>query len=162
MDHQLDLQLDKETALPPGLVWRALTEPNLLRKWFVPAPWSLAEVELDLYPGGKFSTTMRSPEGELYPDTGSILEVIPERKLVWTSVLEEGFRPKKSPENAPDAFGMTAVIELVPLPDGGTRYTATVLHADEEGRKRHEEMGFESGWSAAFDQLVALMSEEKG
>ena len=32
------------------------------------------------------------------------------------------------------------------------------MHADAEGSKRHDEMGFHEGWGAALDQLVALMS----
>jgi uncharacterized protein YndB with AHSA1/START domain len=37
----------------------------------------------------------------------------------------------------------------------GTRYTATAIHRDEAGRRRHEEMGFHAGWGKALDQLVA-------
>jgi uncharacterized protein YndB with AHSA1/START domain len=29
------------------------------------------------------------------------------------------------------------------------------MHRDEEGRKRHEDMGFHEGWGKALDQLVA-------
>jgi uncharacterized protein YndB with AHSA1/START domain len=35
-------------------------------------------------------------------------------------------------------------------------YTATAIHRDEAGARAHAEMGFEHGWSAAFDQLVEL------
>jgi uncharacterized protein YndB with AHSA1/START domain len=38
---------------------------------------------------------------------------------------------------------------------GGTRYTATVIHADEDGCKKHAAMGFREGWGKALDQLVA-------
>jgi uncharacterized protein YndB with AHSA1/START domain len=41
----------------------------------------------------------------------------------------------------------------------GTRYTATVIHADEGGCKRHAAMGFEQGWGAALDQLVAMVKK---
>ena len=39
----------------------------------------------------------------------------------------------------------------------GTHYTATAIHRDEAGRKRHEEMGFFEGWGKCLDQLVALV-----
>ncbi|MGZ5152518.1 MAG: SRPBCC domain-containing protein [Burkholderiales bacterium] len=38
----------------------------------------------------------------------------------------------------------------------GTKYTALAIHKDEEGRKKHEEMGFYDGWGTALDQLVAV------
>ena len=48
---------------------------------------------------------------------------------------------------------------LIELADEGqdTRYTATVLHADETGCNKHAGMGFEAGWGAALDQLVAMV-----
>jgi hypothetical protein len=30
------------------------------------------------------------------------------------------------------------------------------MHADPDTRRRHDAMGFHSGWGAAFDQLVAV------
>ncbi len=39
--------------------------------------------------------------------------------------------------------------------ESGTRYVATALHRDPEGREKHERMGFHNGWGAALDQLVA-------
>ena len=50
---------------------------------------------------------------------------------------------------------MTAIIALDDTP-GGTKYTATVIHADEESCQKHAAMGFHHGWGAALDQLVAL------
>jgi len=50
----------------------------------------------------------------------------------------------------------TAMVELVDH-EQGTRYTATVIHADEAGCNKHAEMGFEGGWGAALDQLVAMI-----
>ena len=71
------------------------------------------------------------------------------------SRVEPGFRP------AVTSFGVplfTAVIEMEPI-DDGTRSTATVRHADAEGRQAHADMGFEAGWGAALDQLVELMRD---
>jgi uncharacterized protein YndB with AHSA1/START domain len=31
------------------------------------------------------------------------------------------------------------------------------MHATEEARGRHEAMGFHDGWSAALDQMVAMI-----
>ena len=39
LDPELDLELDRETDVAPELVWRAWTEPELLKQWFTPRPW---------------------------------------------------------------------------------------------------------------------------
>lgn len=156
IDPKLDLVLEREVDVPPELVWRAWTTPELLRQWFTPRPWETPECEVDLRPGGIFRTVMRSPEGEEFDNTGCYLEVVPEERLAWTSVLGPGYRPHP-PD--PDDLPMSALIELAPNGSGGTRYRATAIHGDQALRNRHEEMGFQEGWGAALDQLVDLMKD---
>ncbi len=71
-DPTLDLELRREVDVPPHLVWRAWTEPELLMKWFTPAPWRTTACELDLRPGGKFRTVMEGPNGEKNDSTGCV------------------------------------------------------------------------------------------
>jgi len=153
MDPALDLVLARDLTIPPADVWRAWTDPDLLVQWFTPRPWRTTEAEIELHAGGMFRTVMAGPDGESGGGTGCILEVVPERRLVWTGALLPGFRPTVGEFGVPL---FTAVIEMEPSGDG-TRYTATVKHADEEGRRLHDEMGFQAGWGAALTQLVELM-----
>jgi uncharacterized protein YndB with AHSA1/START domain len=147
-DPKRDLVLEREIEVPRELVWEVWTKPEHLPHWFVPAPWSLAECEIDLRPGGRFRTVMRSPEGELHPGDGCFLEVVPLERLVFTDALAPGFRPAENPF-------FTAILTLEALGARRTRYVATAMHRDEAGRARHEDMGFHTGWGAALDQLVA-------
>jgi uncharacterized protein YndB with AHSA1/START domain len=145
--------------VPRPLIWRAWTEPALLMPWFCPLPWKTIACEIDLRPGGTFSTTMQSPEGKNFANSGCYLEVIPNQKLVWTNAMLPGFRPSPPSATCGDEsvdFKFTAVIDLADHV-GGTHYRATVLHADEAGAKQHAAMGFEAGWGAALDQLVAMI-----
>lgn len=156
---KLDLTFERMVDVPKELVWRAWTEPALLKQWFCPLPWKTIDAEIDLRPGGIFRTTMQSPEGKDFPNSGCYLEVIPNEKLVWTNALLPGFRPSASSPTCGDGqvdFKFTATIELADHP-AGTRYTATVIHADEAGCKQHAAMGFEHGWGIALDQLVAMV-----
>jgi uncharacterized protein YndB with AHSA1/START domain len=152
----LDLVLERNIDVSPERVWAAWTEPELLVQWFTPAPWSTESVDIDLRPGGRCVTTMKSPEGELFPNVGCYIHVEPHRLLVFTSVMTEDFRPV-TPENGA-GLGFTARIEIEPTPTGGTRYRAIAMHANEADAKQHSDMGFTDGWGAALDQLVALMT----
>jgi len=145
-DPKLDLVLERVVDVPPELVWRAWTEPEHLKVWFCPKPWSVSHCEMDLRPGGRFYTVMRSPEGEEHPGDGCFLEVVPNERLVWTDALLPGYRP------AEKSF-MTAILTLQPE-GSGTRYKAVALHGNEASRKQHEDMGFNEGWSTVLDQLV--------
>lgn len=150
-DPALDLKLEREIDVPVELVWKAWTTPDHLRHWFVPKPWTVTSCEIDLRPGGTFRTTMRSPEGQEFPNLGCYLEVVPNRRLVFTDTLLPGFRP------APKPF-FTAFLLLEPR-GTGTRYTALAVHGDADARKRHEDMGFHHGWGTVVDQMVAHIKQ---
>ena len=156
---QLDLTFTRTIDVPKELVWRAWTEPELLMPWFCPLPWKTIDCEIDLRPGGIFRTTMQSPEGMTFPNIGCYLEICHEKRLVWTNALLPGFRPVSLAQDGNEEHGhflFTAMIELTDT-DAGTSYTATVIHADEAGCKKHQAMGFEQGWGAALEQLVAMI-----
>ena len=162
-DTKLDLYLERVVDIAPELVWAAWTQAEHIVHWFTPAPWQTTACEIDLRPGGVFATTMRSPEGQDFPNEGCVLEVVANRKFVWTGELLRGYRPRPTvrPDGKPcDDIAMTVVISLAPAPNGGTRYSALAIHKDEAGRKAHAEMGFHDGWNAALDQLVAYMKAQ--
>lgn len=157
-DSRLDLQLQRDVDVPAADLWRAWTTPEILMKWFCPLPWKVVECEIDLRPGGIFRTVMQSPEGQRMPSNeGTYLLVEPEKRLVWTNALAPGFRPRPAPENLQLGFAFVVDLTLAPLPSGGTRYCAHVMHADEGGKDAHAAMGFAQGWGIALNQLVALV-----
>ena len=163
-DPALDLVMTRQTDVPVDLVWKAWTTPELLKQWFTPRPWMTTECKMDLRPGGQFLTVMESPEGDRFPGEACILEVVEARRLVWTSGLLPGYRPRAvmpKSESGNESFPFTAIIEMEPN-GTGTSYRATVIHGDEESKRLHDGMGFETGWGSAFDQLVELMSARAG
>ena len=148
----LDLIFERTTSLPVDKLWQAWTDPNTLMKWFCPRPWRVVDARLDLRPGGEFYTLMQSPEGQSFPNNGCYLEIVPQKKLVWTNMMAAGFRPI---EDAKMGFPFTGTLSFEKGANG-TIYKAVVAHADEQGRKKHEQMNFQEGWGIAFSQLVEL------
>lgn len=154
-DPSLDLSFERLVDLPPEAIWAAWTQPERLMPWFCPRPWTTIACEIDLRPGGKFHTVMRSPEGQEFPNGGCYLEVVPNRRLVWTNTLGPGFRPV--PAKAVEGFFFfTGIVTLTPE-GAGTRYQARVVHGTAEDCQKHAAMGFEQGWGIALDQLVAFV-----
>lgn len=129
--------------------------------WFTPAPWRTTKCQIDLRIGGAFLTEMQGPEPEQhFSGVGCYLELIPNRRLVWTNALLPGFRPNPSfADSSCGDFPFTASIELEPIATG-SRYTATVQHRDAAGRAQHAAMGFEEGWGKALQQLIDYMQSQ--
>lgn len=146
-----DLVLERDVPISGEQLWKGWTDPTILTQWFTPAPWITSEADIDPVPGGIFRTVMRGPNGERSEGSGCVLEAVENHRFVWTSALEPGHRPVVSSEG----FLFTAIIEFIPS-DRGTLYRATARHATAADATAHAEMGFEAGWGAALDQLVAL------
>lgn len=144
-----ELTLSRLIAAPRSAVYRAWTDPALLKRWFTPRPWTTPVVELDVRPGGTSHIVMRGPDGAEFPNHGVYLEVVPNERLVFTDAYVRAWEPAAKPF-------MTGIISFADEA-GGTRYTARVLHWTEADREAHEQMGFHDGWGKATDQLVALL-----
>ena len=151
---ELDLELTRLLSAPPALVWRCWTEPELICQWFCPKPWSVSEAIVDLRPGGRFFTLMNGPAGEKVPNEGSFLEVVPQRKLVFTDIFGADYAPVAVPLSG---AGLSFAAILTFEPEGsGTRYRAVARHRSPEDAETHRKMGFHEGWGAAADQLEDL------
>jgi uncharacterized protein YndB with AHSA1/START domain len=143
-----ELVLTRLIAAPRAKLWRAWTEPELLKQWFASLPYTTPVAELDLRPGGRCLVVMRDPEGRDWPNPGVYLDVVENERLVFTDAFVSAWEPSAKPF-------MTAIVTLADE-NGGTRYTARVLHWTVADREEHERMGFHQGWGQCADQLAAL------
>lgn len=143
-----ELVLTRLIDAPREKVYRAWTDPELLKQWFAPKPWTTPVAELDVRPGGSGLIVMRSPEGQDMPNHGTYLEVVPNERLVSTDAFTRAWEPSTKP----------FMLLIVTFEDEGgkTRYTARVRHWTVEDKEAHEKMGFHEGWGQCTDQLAAL------
>jgi uncharacterized protein YndB with AHSA1/START domain len=144
-----DLFLTRVIDAPPDKVYQAWTDKNLLEQWFCPRPWRVSVIQNDLRAGGASLMTMHGPEGEEFPNRGVYLDVVPNKRLVFTDAFTQAWEPSEK------AF-MVAEVTFEDL-GGKTRYSAHVRHWSEQDREAHEKMGFHEGWAKATEQLVALV-----
>lgn len=146
-----ELVLTRLIDAPREKLFRAWTDPELMKQWFVPRPWTLSKVEIDVRPGGSSLIVMRDPEGNEYPNPGVYLEVVENEKLVFTDAYTEAWVPSGKPF-------MTAIVTFEDE-SGKTRYTARARHWTAEDRETHEKMGFHEGWGQCADQLAELVAK---
>ena len=145
-----ELMLTRLIDAPREKLFRAWTEPALLKQWFAPLPYTTPVVELDVRPGGSSLVVMLSPDGQEIPNRGVYLDVVKDERLVFTDAYTKAWEPSLKP--------MMTVILTFEDEDGKTRYTARVRHWTAADRETHEKMGFHEGWGRCADQLADLVT----
>src|SRR4051812_36036557 len=146
-----ELVISRLIDAPRERVYRAWTDPELLKQWFAPKPWTTPTVTLDVRAGGANVIVMRGPDGNEFPNRGVYLEVVPNERLVFTDAYTSAWEPSAKP--------FMTVILTFENEGGKTRYTARVRHWSVADRESHEKMGFEQGWGQCADQLTALVTK---
>lgn len=150
VDPTLDIVIERTIDAPVALVWEALTKPEHLKEWYMPKAFGrVARAELELRPGGIFSIDIAVGDDQEFPNLGCILEVVPQQRLAWTSMLFPGYRPATF-----DDVPITAIVTMEAA-GKGTRYTFTALHRDEADLAKNKESGWLEGTTIAVDQFAA-------
>jgi len=140
-----ELVIERYIAASPKTVYKVWTER--LEEWWCPKPWTTELVEQDLRPGGRSAMIMRGPGGEEQKLEGVILEVVPNKRIVFTNAFTAGWIPQTP--------FMVGFFEF--MPDGkGTLYRAGSRHWDLASQRQHKDMGFYEGWAKVAEQLAEL------
>lgn len=155
-DPKLDFAIERFIDAPPRLVWEALTKPEHLKEWYMPKAWGrVSRAEMDLRPGGMFSIDIAVGDGPEVPNLGCFLDVVPMKRLAWTSMLFPGYRPAVF-----DDIPITAIVTMEAV-RSGTRYVFTALHRNEADLETNKASGFYQGTEIAVDQFVEHVSAMK-
>jgi len=119
-------------------VWRAITEPEMLKKWMAPSyAFTVPVAETELRVGGRYHIVMNSPDGQVHDVSGVYREIVPNRKLVYTWAW------KTTPERE-----SLVTIELKATGNGTELTLRHEQFADEEARNHHEQ-----GWNGCLARL---------
>ena len=140
------LVLDLEAVLPAPrpVVFKALTDPDDLAKWWGPKGFTSPSVEVDHRVGGAYRIAMQPPDGDLFYLSGEFREVDPPGRLAYTFRWED-------PD--PDDQETVVTLSLRDL-DGPTELVlAQGPFATEPRRALHRD-----GWTDCFDRLQSLLS----
>ena len=130
----------------PGLVFDALTRPELLKLWYGPSGWSFDVCEIDLKVGGRWHFVSRRPDGKKIGQLGVYREIVPGERLVNTESWEDW-----------DA-GETLVTTVLTGHDGKTTLTSTILFPSQEVRDTVLKSGLEHGAKETYDKLAAVLA----
>lgn len=136
---------------PPQLVFRAWTDAELLRQWWLGPPGMvMLRCDIDARKGGSWRMEQQDRDGNVYAFYGEHLEFDPPRRLSQTFRMDmDGLRDppiKETLEFAEDG--------------DGTLVTGRSLCPSMEARNGMIASGMEEGMNASFDRLVDVLAQE--
>jgi uncharacterized protein YndB with AHSA1/START domain/effector-binding domain-containing protein len=142
--------ITRRFAAPPQAVYRAHTEPKLIRKWMLgPEGWTMPVCACDARPGGKFRYEWADCKGGGFYITGEFIELAPFSKIVH---VERMHLPEPTPDNH---------IETRFEVDGnGTFMTMKMTLPDAETRAAMLATGMEHGMEASYARFESQVSNE--
>jgi uncharacterized protein YndB with AHSA1/START domain len=136
----------REFDAPRHLLYRAYTEPDLIRRWWSGERGEVTSVDVDLRVGGKWRYVMTANAGFEVAFHGTFREIVPNDRLVTTEVFE-GVPVENEDEDA--ALNFVTFEEV----DGCTTLTTLVECHTQEVRDMIIESGMEGGMQEAMDRL---------
>jgi uncharacterized protein YndB with AHSA1/START domain len=148
-----EVELTRIFAAPRHLVFDALTKPELLRKWYGPAGWTLDVCEVDLKVGGAWRFVVRRPDGKAIGQKGFYREIVPGERIVNTESWEDW-----------DA-GECLVTTVLDEKNGQTTFTSTILFPSQVVRDTVVKAGLEHSAASSYiklDQFLVSVVLEQG
>ena len=134
--------ITREFDAPAHLVYRACTEPDLVRRWWTGKRGEMTVCEIDLRVGGRWRYSMTAcPSGDEVTFYGEYREIVPNERIICTEVF--------APFPDDGAVNTMTLTEH----DGRTTLTTLVQHSTPQARDMHINSGMEGGMQEAFDKL---------
>lgn len=143
-----EIVMTREFDAPRHLVWRAMTEPDLIKRWLgVHNGWVMAVCEMGTKPGDPYRWVWRGPDGTEMGMGGVILEIAAPERLVATERFDQSWYPG-------EAVDTTVLVER----DGRTSMTLTVRYDSRDARDAVLKSPMEQGMVAGYNQLDIVLA----
>ncbi len=142
MGEERILRIERILTATPEAVFDAWTKPDLLVQWWGPEGFTATIDAMDLRVGGRWRTTMRSPEGSEHIVAGVYRTIDRPSRLVMTWAWDEDGRPGHETE---------VDVSLEPT-EGGTRLRLQQQEfATVESHDTHN-----GGWTSSLNKLERM------
>lgn len=139
------LRLSCVLDAPPAGIFRMMTEPTELVKWWGPRGFTTPDVEIDLQVGGAYRLSMQPPDGDLFHLSGEFQEIDPPGRLAYTFRWDEP---------TPDDLPTVVTVLLVALGEATEVSLTQGIFATDERLSLHRD-----GWTDSFEKLRDVLIE---
>jgi uncharacterized protein YndB with AHSA1/START domain len=126
-------------------VWKAWTDHEQLKRWFMPHGFTVPECTVDLRPGGALRMVILAPDGSESTSEGEFIEVDPPTRCVFTETAFGGALAVRNAVTFEDRGGATELTLHVEVTKASTELRGPLA-------------GMEEGWLQSFEKLDAVLA----
>ena len=149
-----EVKVTRSLKAPRALVYRAYTEPQLVRRWLGSPGWSMPVCEMDVRVGGHFQWRWRSDDGKQeFGFSGEFREVVPASRIVHTEAYEPGSVGGSYP-------GEPAIVTVTFVEENGvTTVTTLIDYGSKDARDGAVKTGMTDGMEMSYQLLDTLLAD---
>jgi uncharacterized protein YndB with AHSA1/START domain len=142
-----DIVMARVFDAPRDVVFAAVTDPDLVSRWWGPRSLVTRVERMEVTPGGQWRVVQTTPQGEEYAFRGVYHDVVAPERIVRTWAFEDW------PEDV--------ALETVTLADAGgrTKYVAKSVHPSVEARDAIVRAGGPRGGQESMDRLGEVLAD---
>ena len=144
-----ELQITREFDAPREIVFKAMTDPALVARWWGPRRYKTVVDRMEVKPGGKWRMRNIAADGGEHAFRGEYREVTPPERVVWTFEYE------------PLPGHISVETMTLTERDGRTLLTVRSVFSSKEDLEGMVQSGMESGARESYERLEELLAELK-
>ena len=144
-----EIVLTRRFDAPRELVFKAMTDPDAIPKWWGPRRYQTIVDRMEVRPGGAWRFINRDQDGTEFAFHGEYREIVPPERLVYTFEFE----------GAPGHVSLETIV--LEEREGVTYSIDTVLFDTREARDAMIASGMETGASESMDRLAELVEAQR-
>jgi uncharacterized protein YndB with AHSA1/START domain len=147
------LVVERMFEAPRARVWRAYSDPEILKQWWGPKGWTLPVCKVDFRPGGVWHYCMRSPDGKESWGVAVYQEIAEPERIVYTDAFSdaEGSINDSLPK-------MQATVTFEAIDVDKTKLTIRTQYNSLEDLQKVLAMGVEKGIGQTLDRLAQTLA----
>jgi len=142
-----ELLITREFDAPREVVFKAMTDPTLVARWWGPRKYRTVVDTMDARPGGKWRMRNIAADGGEHAFRGEFREVVPPERVVWTFEYE------------PLPGHISVETMTLTERDGRTLLTVRDQFASKEDLDGMVQSGMESGARESYERLDEILAE---
>ena len=151
-----ELFIAREFNAPREIVWKAWSDPEIIKKWWGPKTFSAPFIKNDFKIGGKYLYFMLGPDVKEYWSTGTYKKIVPMSKIIVTdSFADENGKVVPSSYYGMKNFPLESQVTFTFEEVEGSKTKMTLRYVGVP-KGQPTELA-KQGWNESFDKLAEVI-----